>query len=331
MSKKPTIKDVAAHAGVSKSTVSLVLQNSPLVKAQTREVVQASMLALNYVRNRAAASLRGGSTGLVGLVINDLRNPFFTEFATSAQEALAEAGFATVIANTDENAQTQHRVIASMLEHEVSALLISPAYGMTKDTFDAMARAGVPVLQVLRKVDPRSKHFPFFSMDYAHGSGLVARHLVDQGYEKIAFVGGIARRQITEERLSGYLATMEATGREPTVLFGRATRDLGWKLADELIEAGVDAAMCFNDLVALGLSAALAQRGHQMAVTGFDDIEECVQVHPQLTSVHCDVKSFGRQAADILLNWHRGGEQPRDLPRQPVHLEVRASSQRTSI
>ena len=150
MSKKPTIKDVAAHAGVSKSTVSLVLQNSPLVKGKTRETVQASMLALNYVRNRAAASLRGGSTGLVGLVINDLRNPFFTEFATSAQEALAEAGFATVIANTDENAQTQHRVIASMLEHEVSALLVSPAYGLTKDTFDAMARAELPVLQVLR-------------------------------------------------------------------------------------------------------------------------------------------------------------------------------------
>ena len=91
MSRRPTIVDVAEHAGVSKSTVSLVLHASPLVRPATRAAVEASIAALGYVYNRAAANLRGARAGLVGLVINDLRNPFFTEFATSAQMAFAGA------------------------------------------------------------------------------------------------------------------------------------------------------------------------------------------------------------------------------------------------
>ena len=96
--KRPTIKDVAARAGVSKSTVSLVVQKSALVAEDTKAVVEQAMRELNYVRNRAAATLRGSSTGLVGLIINDLKNPFFTEFAASVQMALLDRGFATVIA-----------------------------------------------------------------------------------------------------------------------------------------------------------------------------------------------------------------------------------------
>ena len=128
MNKRPTIVDVARHAGVSKSTVSNVIQNSPLVRPATREVVEKAMGALNYVYNRTAANLRGADVELIGLVINDLRNPFFTEFAASAQMTFARRGYATVIANTDENPQMQSQVFASMVEHGVSGFLISPTY-----------------------------------------------------------------------------------------------------------------------------------------------------------------------------------------------------------
>ncbi len=101
--RRPTIVDVASRAGVSKSTVSLVLQNSPLVRDQTRADVRRVMAEIGYVYNRAAANLRSANAGLIGLVINDLRNPFFTEFATSVQMALSARGYATVLANTDED------------------------------------------------------------------------------------------------------------------------------------------------------------------------------------------------------------------------------------
>ena len=101
MSRRPTILDVARKAGVSKSTVSLVLQDSKTVKDSTRVAVKEAMAEIGYVYNRSAATLRSASSGLIGLVINDLRNPFFTEFATSLQMALAESGYATVIANDE--------------------------------------------------------------------------------------------------------------------------------------------------------------------------------------------------------------------------------------
>ena len=126
MDKRPTIIDVATLAGVSKSTVSLVLQQSPLVREETREDVRRAMAQLGYVYNRAAANLRSSNAGLIGLVINDLRNPFFTEFATAVQMAISEAGYATVVANTDEDPMLQAQVVGSMIEHGVSALVISP-------------------------------------------------------------------------------------------------------------------------------------------------------------------------------------------------------------
>ena len=142
MKRRPTIMDVAARAGVSKSTVSLVLQGSAQVRPETRKAVEAAMADLGYVYNRAAANLRSASVGLVGLVINDLRNPFFTEFATTLQMTLAAEGYATIIANADEDAALQAKLVGSMIEHGISALVISPAYGQTGATFDQLAQSG---------------------------------------------------------------------------------------------------------------------------------------------------------------------------------------------
>lgn len=332
MKKRPTIKDVAAHAGVSKSTVSLVIQESPLVKDGTREQVRASMQALNYVRNRAAASLRGSSTGLVGLVINDLRNPFFTEFAASAQMSFSKHGIATVIANSDEDPKIQRQVVESMLEHEVSAILISPCYGDTRSTFDAIAHSGTPTVQVLRQADMRDDLFPFFSIDYGAGSRLVIDHLLSQGLQDIAFVGGQGGMVITQERMSGYSAAVSDSGIKQHIFHGRATREFGREIAFEMLKNAPDikAAICFNDLVALGMMSAFAQSGvvvgRDFFLVGFDDIEECSQVFPQLSSVHCDIESFGQDSAKMVLDWLKTGVKPGKSARAPVHLEVRQSS-----
>jgi LacI family transcriptional regulator len=333
MDKRPTIKDVAARAGVSKSTVSLVLQNSPLVKDETRARVREAARDLGYVRNRAAATLRGAGTGLIGLVINDLRNPFFTEFAAAAQMGFAKRGFATVIANSNEDPTLQQTLVAGMLEHDVSALLISPCYGENA-AFEAIGRAGIPALQVLRKTDGPGTPLPFFSHDYAHGSVLAMGHLRDAGLRRIAFVGGIEGRDITAERQGGYLDGMRAMGVAPLILPGRPTRAFGRASAVRLLRdhPGIDAAICFNDLTALGLMSGLAEAGVRpgadMAVVGFDDIEEARLAHPPLTSIRCDIEAFGARAAEILLGWLETGSPPPPLPRAPVSLQARASTRR---
>ncbi len=259
---RPTIIDVARAAGVSKSTVSLVLQNSPVVSARTRDDVRKAMAELGYVYNRAAANLRSAQVGLIGLVINDLKNPFFTEFATAVQMAISDAGFATVVANTDEDPALQARTISAMIEHGVSGFIISPAYGDEGATFGPLERAGLPAIQVLRKVSPRTDLFPFAAPDYAAGGRLATEHLIATGARRIGFVGGIEGRAVTLERRSGYLEVLREAGLAPQVLSGRPTRAFGRECGERLAAGGdLDAAVCFNDLVGLGMISGFASRG----------------------------------------------------------------------
>lgn len=333
MDRRPTIIDVAREAGVSKSTVSLVLQNSMSVREETRAEVRAAMARLGYVYNRSAAMMRSSSAGLIGLVINDLRNPFFTEFATSVQMELSARGFATVVANTDENPELQTQVIVAMIEHGVSAFIISPAYGGDGAGFEALARAGVPAMQVLRKVDDRTDRFPFAAPDYVAGGRLAVSHLLAEGCCRIAFVGGVADRGVTKERMAGYVTELNGTGRAPLLVPGQATRAFGRETAGFLLREhpDVDGAICFNDLVALGMIAGFAEAGQAVGTTfrivGFDGIEESAQSYPSLTSVGCDIAAFGERIASTVLDWMQEGKVPPPELRTPVELLIRASSQ----
>ncbi|MEM9574858.1 MAG: substrate-binding domain-containing protein, partial [Pseudomonadota bacterium] len=260
------------------------------------------------------------------------RNPFFTEFATSLQMALADRGYATVIANTDESAQTQAQVVSAMIEHGVSALIISPTYGETSAVFDAIERADIPAMQVLRKVDTRTNRFPFAAPDYVNGSRLAAKHLLEQGAEKIAFVGGLEGRDVTSERMSGFLSELKDSAVEPLIFTGQATRHFGRKIAKHLAQEHplCDAELCFNDLVALGLIVGcheLGRRiGNDLKIVGFDDIEEASESWPQLTSVHCGIAEFGESIAETMLAWLEEGYLPKAQIRTPVTLKIRDSS-----
>ena len=332
ISRRPTIIDVAKHAGISKSTVSLVLQNSPSVREETRVLVRKAMAEIGYVYNRAAANMRMSNAGLIGLVINDLRNPFFTEFATSLQMALAERGYSTVIANTDESPELQHQVVGSMIEHGVSALIMCPAYGDTLATFDAIARGGIPTMQMLRRVDTRLDKFPLIAPDYLSGSRDATRHLIAAGARRIAFVGGLDGRAVTEERKAGYLEVLAQEGLTPIIMTGKASRAFGGNAARQLFtdRAGVEAAVCFNDLVALGMLSGCHEVGWRVGtdflIMGFDDIEEAAQAYPPLSSVRCDIAGIGVQAAMTVVDWLENRNAPPPETRTPVSLSIRQSS-----
>lgn len=329
MTRRPTILDVAKAAGVSKSTVSLVLQGSELVREETALSVREAMARVGYVYNRAAANLRSASTGLIGLVINDLRNPFFTELAATMQMRLAERGYATVIGNSDEDPARQAQLVRSMIEHGVAGLVISPTFGDPGPILGQIAAAGIPSLQVLRRIEGSEGGMPFASFDYIAGSAAATRHLLDQGATRIAFLGGRAERPITVERASGYLAEMAAAGLAPRLIHGPITRSEGRAAADGL-PPDVQAVLCFNDLVALGLMNGLARAGRQVGrdirLVGFDGIAECAEVWPALSSVSCDIAHFGDDTSGRLLRWLDKGVVPPPEIRAPVTLIARASS-----
>ena len=332
MKTRPTILDVAKKAGVSKSTVSLVLRGNDAVKETTRLAVRKAMADIGYVYNRSAATLRSSSSGLIGLVINDLRNPFFTQFATLLQMELARNGFATVLANSDEDPKLQTRMIASLVEHGVSGLIISPSYGDEENAVAVLRSANIPTIQTFRSLKSQGKSFPFMAPDYESGGRLAAEHLLEMGCKRIAFLGGLDGRPVTEERMSGYLAVLAEREMAPLALTGQGTRSFGKSLAAKLQaeHPDVDGVICFNDLVALGVLSACIELGvkvgSELRVVGFDDIEDCQDSYPSLSSVSCNIPDFASAAASQLLAWVNDGDAPRMTARSPVRLIERDSS-----
>ena len=192
--------------------------------------------------------------------------------------------------------------------------------------------AQVPTLQVLRRLAEDTARFPFAAPDFAAGTRLATEHLLAAGARHIAFVGGLEGRPITAERMQGYAEVMRQRGLPLVTLPGRASRAFGREVAHVLARdhPQIDAVLCFNDLTALGLLSGCAELGRTVGagfrVAGCDDIEECQQSYPNLTSIHCDIAGFGRQMAASLLDWLENGIKPPGETRTPVSLICRASS-----
>jgi LacI family transcriptional regulator len=156
--------------------------------------------------------------------------------------------------------------------------------------------------------------------------------MIEVGCRQIAFVGGFADREVTVQRMSGYEAVIGQQGHASYVFSGRPTRSFGREMALALHRdhPEIEAAICFNDLVALGMLAGFAELGRKVGedfrLIGFDDIEECSLAYPQLSSVHCGISRFGSDAAQAMLRWITEGEHPENDLRTPVELAARASS-----
>ncbi|RWX70926.1 LacI family transcriptional regulator, partial [Mesorhizobium sp. M4B.F.Ca.ET.089.01.1.1] len=185
---KATILDIAREAGVSKSTVSLVLQGSGLIRPETAVKVRKAIEDVGYVYNRGAANLRKAHSNVIGMVINDLTNPFFTELAVGMERVFQSAGIVPFIANTAENPVRQEEVLKSLMEQGVAGLIVSPARGTTPGAFRRIETAGVPVVFAMRRL-PESR-IPVIAPDNHRGAFLATAHLIGKGHRRLAFFGG---------------------------------------------------------------------------------------------------------------------------------------------
>lgn len=329
-----TVVDIAKAAGVSKSTVSLVLQGSPLVNEVTRAKVNAVMRELGYVYNRGAATLRQTSakSRIIGVVVNDLTNSFFAEMAVGVDVVVQSAGFVQFLANTAESVDRQQEVIASMREHGISGLVISPARATTALDLKAVTEAGIPVVTAGRYV-PGAKCSSLVS-DNAAGTFEAVRHLVSLGHGRIAFLGGFPDVMVFQERYRGYADGLGVAGielREDYVIPSSASRAGGLDAIGKALRLPEPptAAICFNDAVAFGacdgLRAQGLEAGPKFGVVGFDDVIEAKSTVPALTTVSVDPQAMGRKAAQLLLKQINAGKAEAESVTTPVRLVVRES------
>lgn len=334
MSKsRVTVIDIAHAAGVSKSTVSLVLQSSPLVREETRVRVNDAIRGLGYVYNRGAANLRQAKSKIIGIVVNDLTNSFFAELAVGMDMIVQSSGFVQFLAHSGEDVDRQRELIASMREHGIAGLILSPARGTEAADLKPIVESGLPVVVVVRNV-PGAKVSSLMSENYA-GAKAAMRHLIDLGHKRIAFVGGFADTQVFAERASGYRdgLTEAAIVPNPDFVVSSAPSRAGGATAVErlLTRRGElpTAALCFNDATAFGvcdgLRALRLEPGVDFSVIGFDDVIEARTAVPALTTVSVDPQRMGQKAAQLLLKQINAGKAEPETIRTSVRLMVRQS------
>ena len=332
--ERVTVVDIARAAGVSKSTVSLVLQGSPLVHEETRARVNAVIRDLGYVYNRGAANLRqsNSKSKIIGIVVNDLTNSFFAELAVGVDVVVQSAGYVQFLSNTGESVDRQSEVIASMREHGISGLILSPARGTEATDLKALVASGIPVVNVVRQI-AGAKVSSLIS-DNRAGMHEAVRHLAGLGHRRIAFLGGFADTAVFNERLTGYRDALVALGLTPEdqLVISSAPSRAGGVAAVEralLLRERPTAAVCLNDAVAFGVCDGL--RGHRLepgpdfAVVGFDDVIEAQTAVPALTTISVDPQGMGRRAAQLLLKQINAGKADAEAIVGSVRLVVRQS------
>ncbi|WP_309084814.1 LacI family DNA-binding transcriptional regulator [Chelativorans sp.] len=315
MPQKIKLSTIADALGVSTATVSLALRDSPLVADGTRQRIKEHARTIGYIYNRRAASLRTSRSGIVGVVVHDIMNPFFAEILRSIESELDRSRQTFLLSNHYDQLEKQRTFIDTLLQLGADGVIMSPAIGTPPDDIRMAEENGLPTVLIARSVEGAS--VPVFRGDDAYGIGLATNHLISLGHTRIAMIGGTDQTSTGRDRYQGYVAAMERAGLEvrPDWRFpGPRTKQAGFEVTGAFLalKDKPTAAVCWNDLVAIGLMNGIARAGLvpgvDISVTGYDDLEEAAIATPALTTVWNGQREVGRRAARVLLDRLNGAE-----------------------
>lgn len=303
------IKDVAASAGVSIGTVSNVLNHTERVSEATRHRVQEAIAELGFVRNESGRQLRAGQSLTIAYVMLNASNPFFTDVAKGIEEVARANGLALFICNSDGDAAREADYLDLLLNHRVRGALVSPVDDATP-ALDLMQRHDLPVVLVDHRAGSRGCSV---RVDDVEGGMLAVTHLLEEGHQRIAFVGGPLTVAHVADRLEGARQALQAAGQsadalhlvETTGLTASEGRRAGQVIAALPRRRRPTAAFCANDVLALGLLQNMSKMGldvpGDLAIVGYDDIEFAGMAVPPLSSIRQPRDLLGRTAAQLLL------------------------------
>jgi len=308
--RSASVKDVAARAGVSLGTVSNVMNRPDMVSPGTRARVEAAMQDLGFVRNESARQLRAGKSRTLAYVML-ANNPFFADVAQGVDMAAEAADLSLFMCISHNSARREDEHLARLQEQRVQGILVTPVDPDSPALAD-VARRGTPVVLLDRTRDDQS--FCTVAVDDLLGGRLAIAHLIDQGHERVAFIGGPERIGQVAERLEGARLAWRDGGKEDDRLIFLPTegltvadgRSAGERLAGIPATRRPTAAFCANDIVALGLLQQTISGGRRvpddLAIVGYDDIEFAAAAAVPLTSVRQPRQLLGRHAAELVID-----------------------------
>ncbi|WP_460139719.1 LacI family DNA-binding transcriptional regulator [Pseudomonas sp. S2_E01] len=301
-----TIKDVAALAGISYTTVSHVVNKTRPVSEEVRVKVEAAIKSLDYVPSAVARSLKAKTTATIGLLVPNSLNPYFAELARGIEDYCERNGYCVILCNSDDNPDKQRSYLRVLLEKRIDGLIVASAGG---DAGFAEGLAGVRTPMVIVDRGLQGVSADLVRIDHEYGAYLATRHLLELGHRDIAMIGGPADTSVAQMRLAGYCRALQEAGVEVVherVLQSDFTSTGGYVAAATLLENNPPTAIfAGNDMIGFGVLRAAAERNirvpSELSVIGFDDIQMSRYVYPALTTVGQSILQLGEMAAGVLL------------------------------
>ena len=302
--KTVTIRDVATLAGVSVGTASRVMSHHPATSEHSRTLVLQAAAELGYHANARARSLRSSHAGTIGVLVPDIRNPFFADIAQAIEQRALADGLATIICNANESVVQQDRYIDLLVDQRVDGVILAPQ-GDGSGELKVIQDWGVPLVFVDRRID--GTMVPSVTSDNVSGLAKAVHLLADLGHRRIGYVAGPSHTSTGRERLAAFQQAARSVGVSPDAVF----------LGDFRYESGVAAGEYFlgladpptaiiaaDSLMTLGVAFVCRQRGvaipDELSLIGYDDVTAFRLIDPPLTVILHDPNLMGGLAYDML-------------------------------
>lgn len=301
-----TIKDVAALAGISYTTVSHVVNKTRPVSEEVRIKVEAAIKTLDYVPSAVARSLKAKTTATIGLLVPNSLNPYFAELARGIEDYCERNGYCVILCNSDDNPDKQRSYLRVLLEKRIDGLIVASAGG---DSGLVQGLAGVRTPMVIVDRGLEGVDADLVRIDHEYGAYLATRHLLELGHREIATISGPATTSVAQMRLAGFCRALKDAGLEvpaQRMVESDFTSTGGYNAAATLLESNPPSAIfAANDMIGIGVLRAAAERNirvpTELSVIGFDDIQMSRYVYPALTTVGQSILQLGEMAAGVLL------------------------------
>jgi LacI family transcriptional regulator len=331
--KRPTQKDVAQKAGVSRSTVSYVLNDQTQLKIpiseETRQRVMQAIADIGYEPDARAQSLRGGHAKIVGVIIPVIQNPFFWQTLSGISDALQGAGYSLHLSHNPQNSQQGAYIVRELTRQPVDGFILLAALKYMVPQLTAYLRkAGAPVVEITAT----EAEFDHVIHGYSSGTHVLMTHLLELGHRRIGFVYGVTQEVQGYDRLLPYRQMLQEAGL-PTfeAHCGDQLKD-AYQAAYSLLSRAdrPTAVLVINDLLAIAVMRAANDLGlkipDDLSVAGFDDIPFSSYIVPSLTTVSGQAEESGRDAVRLLLQRFAEPDLPRQVTQSEAQLIVREST-----
>lgn len=335
---RPTQVDVAKRAGVSRATVSYVLNGQTEgrvpISEETQQRVLDAIEELGYEPDARAQALRSGSTKTIALIIPDLRNPHFCEYATGIEEAARAAGYHLLLSSTTLNDEYAVDIFKDLARRRFDGLIIASSFILesneAQETLARIRKRGLPIVELSENYGIDTA-----AADYYEATKEVMSHLLSLGHRRFGLINGFGGHELAEDRLQPYRESLHAAGipvDAALIVECGPTIEDGYQAAKKLLElpSRPTAVIAINDVLAFGALRAAWDLGlrvpQDLSLVGYDNIPMANYLFPRLTTVTKNAYTLGQKAFEILMKRMENPELPRQIVHGSAKLIIREST-----